>query len=432
MGGVNRLLMMLTSVAIRWVPQRMEFNFDLWQEHLMDYIPSEDGMLSGDEIVDGLKYGFDIGLIENHPEPVWTHQPRIQLPFDVKLAITEWLVKGIKKGYILGPFIGGTCPIVNVICSPIFTVPKPPLPDGTPRYRPIQHLSHPKGDWALSINDLIDPKEKEVHYTSFYNVLQLVDDVGVNGYLWVVDAQDAYYRVPIKKKYWRYFGVEWCGYTFIFTSLQMGLGSACRIYTQFADAVEHIIRKSVGIDNVRLFWGRNSNRKLIWHYLDDFFGGSGNYNIAMQQFKLVVSWMERLGIPTAPDKVSPPNTVQKILGYLYNTKIIPTVSIPTEKINKVLREIDVMLRRKTATRKELECLVGLLMWISVVVFPGKAFVRRLEQVLHLETRRDGDKVKLKHYVLSDLRWWAVTLRSGLLVGVPIRWLLKQPDEAESK
>ena len=194
--------------------------------------------------------------------------------------------------------------------------------------------------------------------------------------------------------------------------------------------VEHIIRKSVGIDNSRLFWCINTNRKLIWHYLDDFFGGSGNYDVAMQQFKLVISWMDRLGIPTAPDKVSPPNTVQKILGYLYSTKITPTVSIPTAKITKTLKQINVMLRRKTATRKELECLVGLLMWISVVVFPGKAFVRRLEQVLHLETRRDGDKVRLKHYVLSDLRWWAVTLRSGLLVGVPIRWLLKQPDEAD--
>ena len=425
--NMKSLLTIITDLTVRLVPQRMEFNFDLWQEHLLDYAPVGDGLLSGDEIVHGLKDGFEIGIIPDQPDPQWNRIPRIPLSAEVQLAITDWLAKGVNKGYILGPFKRGSCPIHGLICSPLFAVPKPPL-NGIIRYRPIQHLSYPKGGWGTSINDLIDPKAKEVHYTSFYDVLRLVDKIGSDGYLWVVDAQDAYYRVPIKQKYWRYFGLEWCGYNFVFTSLQMGLGSACRLYTQFADAIEYIILKSVGFDGVLIFW--LGAFKLLWHYLDDFFGGHNDYNVAKQQFDKVVDWMDRLGIPTAPNKVSPPAKVQKILGYNYDTTGVPDVSVPPNKVQKALDPIQKMLRCKHATRKQLEKLIGLLIWISMVVFPAKAFVRRLEQVLHLDSVNDDDIVYLGDYVLADLRWWAKLLRSGALIGVPVKWLLKQPDDAD--
>ena len=420
------LLSIITSLTVRWVPQRMDFNFDLWQEHLLDYNPVGNDVLGGAQIVDGLRWGFDIGLKPDQTDPIWDRKPRIPLTAEVQLAITEWLAKGISKGFILGPFEGGTCPVSNLVCSPLFAVEKPPL-NGVKRWRPIQHLSYPREDWGVSINDLIDPKSKEVHYTSFYDVLKLVVNVGPYGYLWVVDAQDAYYRVPIKSKYWKYFGVDWCGYKFVFTSLQMGLGSACRIYTQFADAIEYIISKSV-VDKCKIFW--YNGFKLIWHYLDDFFGGSRDYYVAWKQFNSVVNWMDRLGIPTAPSKVSSPAMVQRILGYLYSTVGIPTVSVPRDKIQKALDPIQRMLRAKSATRKELERLVGILIWISMVAFPAKAFVRRLEQKLHLETRRDKDRVRLDSYVLADLRWWARLLRSDALVGVPVSWLLRRPEEAD--
>ena len=119
---MKSLLTIITDLTVRLVPQRMEFNFDLWQEHLLDYAPAGDGLLSGDEIVHGLKDGFEIGIIPDQPDPQWNRMPRIPLSAEVQLAITDWLAKGVNKGYILGPFKMGNCPIQGLICSPLFAV----------------------------------------------------------------------------------------------------------------------------------------------------------------------------------------------------------------------------------------------------------------------------------------------------------------------
>ena len=189
------------------------------------------------------------------------------------MAITEWLVKGINKGFILGPFTKKLLPphLNDIHCSPVFAVDKPV------GYRPIHHLSYPRNKKGCqSVNDLIDDKFKHVQYTTFKQVVALARAVGVGGYLWVVDAKDAYYRVPVKKKYYKYFGIEWLGRTFVFTSLQMGLASACQIYTKFADAVLYIIVQS----RFGAFYDYVQNILWVRHYLHDFFGGHKSKEIA--------------------------------------------------------------------------------------------------------------------------------------------------------
>ena len=63
------LVNILIGLAVRYLPQRMDFDFDLWQEQLVDYVPAEPDYLSGYEIVGSLRNGFDIGLKPDHVEP---------------------------------------------------------------------------------------------------------------------------------------------------------------------------------------------------------------------------------------------------------------------------------------------------------------------------------------------------------------------------
>ena len=99
--------------------------------------------MTGPEIVTNLVDGFDIGLKEDFIEPVGApsdqYGPVLPTSAEVQLAITQWLAKGVAKGYILGPFTNQNNPIKNLITSPMFAVPK-----GT-GWRPIHHLS-----WAAS------------------------------------------------------------------------------------------------------------------------------------------------------------------------------------------------------------------------------------------------------------------------------------------
>ena len=58
-------------------------------------------------------------------------------------------------------------------------------------------------------------------------------------------------------------------------------------------------------------------------------------------------------------------------------------NIPQDKRVKILNYINPILQNKHSDKKTLERLIGNLQNSSLIIFPGKAFVRRLEAVLHL-------------------------------------------------
>ena len=339
------------------------------------------------------------------------------ISFEARYAITNWIVAGIGKGHVIGPFTAKNNPFTNYVISPLFTVPKA-VDDIVKRHRIIHHLSA-SGTNGISVNDVVPDTWKHVQYTTFKEVVKLAYELGPGAYIWTVDAQDAYYRVPIKKKFWPFMGFKWLGFFFFFTSLQMGLASSCNIYTRFADAVEYIIVKNnfnlyhILVENVYL--------RTLRHYLDDFFGGHKDKNKAWDQFTTVQGWFVRLGIPTRASKCVPPSQLCKILGWLYDT-VDQMVKVPLDKVEKYCNLIDAIVVRGSSDKKELERVVGKLQWASYAIFPGKAFIRRLEKLMYLPGLKYGQKVRLSRFVIEDLKWWSWALRK--LNGVPFEWLLK--------
>ena len=340
--------------------------------------------------------------------------PQLKTSQEEQWDITHWIIKRHASGILLGPFTEDNCPFDNVNYAPLFTVPKP---DGTKRV--VAHLSFPR--WGTSVNDCISDAANAVRYIYFSEVAKFVYDLGYDARLWVVDAKDAYYRVPIKKKYWRYMGIKWFGVIFIFTSLQMGLGSACAIYQRFADAVLYMIRTH----HMALFTAVGG-ASLIHHYLDDFFGGHPDSKMAMFQVLLVYFWFWFLGIPTKWSKLKWPHWLQIILGWLYNTRL-RTVSLPPEKVitysahvTKLIRE-----RQKGVGKKILEKVDGCLEHAAVAVFPGKAKLRHLQHALHIETMNYDDKIILSDFVIEELKWWLRALK--YMNGIPLTWVFCNPS-----
>ena len=95
---------------------------------------------------------------------------------------------------------------------------------------------------------------------------------------------------------------------------------------KFADMVLWIIINNTNPD----FWVFNG-KPLAYHYVDDFFGGfRRGSDISWWQYKAVIYWFDRLGIPTKSSKCKEPSTSQVILGFLYNT-IKQMVFIPPSK-----------------------------------------------------------------------------------------------------
>ena len=333
----------MKATPTRFCPPPSRFDINTWASALAEH-PSDEYKLF---ILDGITNGFDIGTDGTRP----TGKQR-NLPTDKfqKIKISEWLFKGVKKGYILGPFTNQNNPFPDVVVSPVGAVPKPP--NGV---RPIHHLSAPRSGPGISVNSTLREEYKTVKYVSFKEIVEIANSVGIGGYLWAADAADAYLRVPIKKKQWPLVGIKWNGYYFVMTCLPFGLSSSCILYTLFADSIEWIVlHHSNGI-----FYNEVAGKivKCLRHYLDDFIGGHANKNIAEKQFNSLIWWFDILNVPTRESKCSPPNTRQKILGTLFDT-ITQKIYLPSDKRELYSRNITEILSLKRVLKKQLQSLNG--------------------------------------------------------------------------
>ena len=392
------------------------FNIPIWERNIKDGPCKQ-------YILDGLRNGFDIH-IQHGKTPEKVKFFRINLTHAQQLAIFNWLEKGIRRGYILGPFCKSKnpynippSPISDLHLSPSFVVPK----DVT-SWRAINHLSCPKN--GLSVNACIEPAWRTVQYVSLRDVVSMVQSAGVGAWFWVIDALDAYYRVPVRKQDWKYLGLEWHGYQYIMTCLPMGLSSSCKIYTKFADSILNIALN----ERPDLFCDKLTGKQFANHYLDDFFGVHSSKKYASEQFKYLYNLFKRLNIPTRIDKCRGPAQSLKCLGWLYDT-IAQYLRLTNGKYLDIIALIDEFLNKKYTFRKPMEQLVGNLTHAATVVFPGKAFLRRLHMLLYYSPRYDV-KLYLTPYIKQDLLWWQSALTELNLNGVPFDYILKNPRDCD--
>lgn len=105
--------------------------------------------------------------------------------FNTDVAISK-VENEIWNGRIAGPF--NIRPIFNLRCSSIGLVPKK-----TGGFRLITHLSYPSDN---SVNHFIDEKFTSVNYSSFDNVVSLVQKLGQGALIGKKDIKSAFRLVP--------------------------------------------------------------------------------------------------------------------------------------------------------------------------------------------------------------------------------------------
>ena len=274
------------------------------------------------------------------------------------------------------------------------------------------------------MNEIINPDFKPVKYISLKSLVELCQAAGPKGYLFVLDMMDAYWRVPIHPSQYKYNGLKWNNKLWVFTSLQMGLASAAQIYTKFADAITWMaINRNSDI-------AFNTGLQCLRHYLDDFFGACTTLEEANQIFNDLLELLQLLGIPTRPDKCSPPsNKFQKILGWAFRQKEM-TVGLTDKKRIKYLNDVNKLLKEQFTTRHFLEQVKGRLQNVAQIRWPGKAMLRRLDALIYLPDFSKFKRFGLTPWVNEDLEWWQFVLESPDRCKVTYHEFLKTPDEAD--
>ena len=184
----------------------------------------------------------------------------------------------------------------------------------------------------------------------------------------------------------------WEGSLFIDTALPFGLRSAPKIFTALADAAEWVVHQR-GVE-------------FVIHYLDDFLiVTSADTNQGEHALRILLERFERLGLAVAWDKLEDPSMCLTFLGFELDTKSMET-RFPNHKLEEVRQKVQLWMGRKSATRKELESVVGKLAHASRVVKPRKTFLRHLFELLSV-ARKAHHHVWLGAVARSNLLWWCI-------------------------
>ena len=338
------------------------------------------------------------------------------LPTDAvkKDAISTWLNRGLSEGFVIGPFKAP--PYKDAIISPLGAVVQ------KNKVRPIFHLSAPTKT-KTSVNDALYKSVKTVTYIKLAEVAKWIHSLGINSYVWVADMQDAYMHVQVHPTNWKYLGVKWLGLFFFLTCLPFGLSSSCWIYETLADALLWLICFTCPA----LFLG------LIHHYLDDFFGGYPTYAGAYAQFNIFIILCNYFNFTLKRKKLSPPNTVQIILGWLYNT-VTQCLYIPDGKVKELRRLIDIYLTSvingKPLNQKFYQSLFGKLRWTCTAIPQARVFLITLHHLSFGRYWKFNNTRKPTKQSAEDLTVFRDTFLTDLQKGRPLVCFFRPPISRE--
>lgn len=271
------------------------------------------------------------------------------------------------------------------ICShPIGTVPK----SDSIGFRTIIDCSAPK---ETCVNLFTDQCTTKFAYKSLDDV---TDNMLQGEFMSVVDISDAYRAVNIHPSSACRQGLSWQFAKGVTTHLRdnrlcMGLSSSPFVFSKLSDFI------------VRCMVRRGHSR--VTNYLDDFCTLSQTFEEGSAAQADLLALLRLLGFLISFKKLSSPNPVCRFLGIIIDSHKM-NLSLPNDKLEKLLTCIRKLHGRKRATRMEIESLAGLVSHCAKVVRGGRTFARRIYDLCG-SVKRSYYKIHLNQEFKADLEWW---------------------------
>ena len=171
---------------------------------------------------------------------------------------------------------------------------------------------------------------------------------------------------------------------FINMCLPFGASISCAIFQAFSDALNHIVKYLLKIDDI------------LTNYLDDFLF------IAVMRAecdKMMMTFMrvcKQINCPLSEEKTEWSSLIMTFLGTLLDGRR-HCLCIPEDKKIKVLNQIRQIRSKKTATVKSIQQLTGILNFLNRAIVPGRVFTWRMYSRISLKNKQ-GKKLKQHHHV----------------------------------
>ena len=389
--------------AMSLAPTHMKLFYDVRESNVPNYmkvkreVPSELNCDRWDELMKGksdveickfLRYGWPVtytapviptSTTDNHSSA--TRNPKV---------IDSFIKKEKEKNALLGPFKEPPFRPWTKI-SPLMTRDKP---DGSGK-RVIIDLSFPEG---ASVNDGI---LKNFHQgaDSTYSLptaLDLADQLlqaGRGAFMWKSDLTRAYRQLRIDPLDYPLLAIKHDNAYYLDVCPSFGCRASGGAQQRVSNAVVDLMK---------------DQGHTILAYVDDFCGVGATHYEATSSFKNFHSLTDELGLKLAPEKTKEPATSMEWLGFLFNSQT-KSITIPQAKLDELLAEADVWLKRKRATRQQIQSLAGRLNHISLCVRPARKFMARILATLREATQETS--VAISEEFRRDVRWFCEFARA---------------------
>jgi len=298
--------------------------------------------------------------------------------------IDDYLIKEIDNGSVIGPFKVNPFGI-KITVSPLNAVPK----KDTQEPRVILDLSYPTDssiNSGVSVTNYLG-EEVSTTYPRVDDLVDLVHKQGKGCLLFKKDLKKAYRQIPIDPKDIPLLGYRWRGSLYFDCALPMGLRSSAYICQRVTTAVSYIMGE-------RGF--------SILNYLDDF-AGAERPETAGKAYMTLEGILDQLGLRESPGKACSPSQVMSFLGVLFDTDKL-TLEVTPDRLIEINDLLTSWRTKQHTTRKEVESLVGKLMFISRCVRGSRVFMSRMLSAL--SSMDDRLKYDIDVEMRKDLKWWS--------------------------
>ena len=305
------------------------------------------------------------------------HSSAIEFPEDIRVYLNE----EIKHGAIMGPY--DVNPIPNCHVSPFMTREKP----NAPNRRVIIDLSWPKN---ASVNMGVDKNsylgsEFSLTFPTIDDITKELVNIGPGCHIYKTDVSRAFRHLKIDPGDYDLLGLRWDA-AFFDTCLPFGSRHGSQNFQRVSDAVRYAL---------------HCHGYRVTNYIDDFVG-YGTPDVARRSYDYLRNIIERLGLTISEKKLVAPTTSAVCLGVLIDT-VKGTVAIPDEKMRQIKKSVIDWQNKVTCSKRQLQSLLGQLLYIHKCVRPARIFLNRMLDLLR--QNYDANTIKLTQAFRRDLRWF---------------------------
>ena len=332
----------LPKYLVARIPVRSQLNITRWKVLLKDYWDQQ--------LLQCLEFGFPLGFNRTCPlkHDKDNHKSAVEFPQDVSKYIEEEK----SFGAIIGHF--QKAPIENLHYSPFMTRHKP----NSDTRRAILDLSWPGGE---SVNAGVEKDgymgaDFKLTFPTTDDLTQELVKIGKGAHIFKVDVSRAFRHLNVDPMDYDLLGVNW-GDTYIDTRIPFG---SRQFFQRTSDAVRHILRQ------------RDVN---VINYIDNFLG-YGTPSVAKHSYDALLDVMTQLGITISDNKLVAPTTKAVCLGILIDT-VKGTVAMPPEKLEDIRNMVQEWKDKKFCTKRQLQSLLGTLLYVHKCVKPARCFLNRM-------------------------------------------------------